>query len=44
MSTPVRTAAASLQVFLKGIIDYAGLFAPASLEEPLQDLRELDLL
>jgi hypothetical protein len=32
MTTPIRTAAASLQVFLKGIIDYAGLFAPASLD------------
>jgi hypothetical protein len=32
MTIPVRTAAASLQVFLKGIIDYAGLFAPASLD------------
>ena len=32
MTTPVRTAAASLQVFLKELIDYAGLFAPASLD------------
>jgi len=32
MSTPVRTPAASLQVFLNGIIDYAGLFPPASLD------------
>jgi hypothetical protein len=31
MTAPVRATAASLQVFLKGIIDYAGLFAPASL-------------
>jgi len=31
MTTPVRATAASLQVLLKGIIDYAGLFAPASL-------------
>jgi hypothetical protein len=32
MSTPVRSSAASLRVFLEGIIDYAGLFAPASLD------------
>jgi hypothetical protein len=32
MSTPVRSAAASLRVFLERIIDYAGLFAPASLD------------
>lgn len=32
MSTPVRTPTASLRVFLDGIIDYAGLFPPASLE------------
>lgn len=32
MSTPVRTTAASLRVLLEGIIDYAGLFAPASLD------------
>lgn len=32
MSTPVRTTAASLRVFLERIIDYAGLFAPASLD------------
>lgn len=32
MSTPVRATAASLRVFLDRIIDYAGLFAPASLD------------
>ncbi len=32
MSTPVRTTAASLRVFLERIIDYAGLFPPASLD------------
>lgn len=32
MSTPVRTPTASLRVFLDGIIDYAGLFPPASLD------------
>lgn len=32
MSTPVRTPVASLQVFLAGLIDYAGLFPPASLD------------
>jgi hypothetical protein len=32
MSTSVRSAAASLRVFLDRIIDYAGLFAPASLD------------
>ncbi len=32
MSTPVRATAASLRVFLDRIIDYAGLFPPASLD------------
>jgi hypothetical protein len=32
MSTPVRTAVGSLHVFLERVIDYAGLFAPASLD------------
>lgn len=32
MSTPVRSTAASLRVFLERIIDYAGLFPPASLD------------
>ena len=32
MSTPVRATAASLRVFLERIIDYAGLFPPASLD------------
>ncbi len=32
MSTSVRATATSLRVFLEGIIDYAGLFAPASLD------------
>lgn len=32
MSTSVHTTAASLRVFLDRIIDYAGLFAPASLD------------
>jgi len=32
MSTPVRATAATLRVFLERIIDYAGLFAPASLD------------
>jgi hypothetical protein len=32
MSTPVRTAAPSLRVLLQRIIDYAGLFPPASLD------------
>jgi hypothetical protein len=32
MSVPVRSTAASLRVFLEGIIDYAGLYAPASLD------------
>ncbi len=32
MSTSVRSAAASLRVFLDRIIDYAGLFPPASLD------------
>jgi hypothetical protein len=32
MSSPVRSTAASLRVFLEGILDYAGLFAPASLD------------
>lgn len=32
MSTPVRAPVASLRVFLDGIIDYAGLFPPASLD------------
>lgn len=32
MSTPVRTPVTSLRVFLAGLIDYAGLFPPASLE------------
>ncbi len=32
MSTPVRATAASLRVILERIIDYAGLFAPASLD------------
>jgi hypothetical protein len=32
MSIPVRTPVASAQVLLAGLIDYAGLFPPASLE------------
>jgi hypothetical protein len=32
MSVPLRTTAASLKAFLEGIVDYAGLFAPASLD------------
>jgi len=32
MSTPVRTPVAAAQVLLAGLIDYAGLFPPASLE------------
>jgi len=32
MSAPVRSPIASLQVFLAGLIDYAGLFPPASLD------------
>lgn len=32
MSTPVRAAAASLRVFIASLIDYAGLFPPASLD------------
>jgi hypothetical protein len=32
MPAPVRTAAASLRVLLDGMIDYAGLFPPASLD------------
>jgi hypothetical protein len=32
MSAPVSTAVASLRVFLGHLIDYAGLFAPASLD------------
>jgi hypothetical protein len=32
MPAPIRTAAASLRVLLEGIIDYAGLFPPSSLD------------
>jgi len=32
MPAPVRTVAASLRVLLDGMIDYAGLFPPASLD------------